>query len=103
MNDAGAHADIWSQLQLLALSGGAGAAFRAAFAPRQEWKRRVIQGCAGALSAVFLGGIAAGIINALIEVGPYAYLGAGFLMGSGGEMAVRAVQNKVFGPSDSAK
>lgn len=101
MNDAGAQADIWGQLQLLALSGIAGGAFRAAFAPKQEWKRRVVQGLLGAVSAVFLGGIVAGIINAFVDVGPYAYLGAGFIMGSGGEMAVRALQDRLFGkPSD---
>ena len=97
MNDPGANADIWSQLQLLALSGGAGAAFRAAFAPRQEWKRRVVQGLAGAVSAVFLGGACAGFINAMVDVGPYAYLGAGFIMGTGGETAVRAIQDRVLG------
>ncbi len=100
MNDAGAHGDIWGQLQLLAVSGIAGGAFRAAFAPKQEWKRRVVQGLFGAVAAVFLGGIVAGIINAFVDVGAYAYLGAGFIMGSGGEMAVRALQDKLFGEAD---
>jgi hypothetical protein len=31
----------------------------------------------------------------------YSYLAAGFIMGSGGEAAVRAIQNKAFGKSDS--
>jgi hypothetical protein len=97
MSQTGVQPDIWSQLQLLAISGVAGGAFRAAFAPKQEWRRRVVQGLAGAMAAVFLGGAAAGFINHIVDVGPYAYLGAGFLMGSGGEMAVRAIQNKAFG------
>lgn len=100
MSQSGVQPDIWSQLQLLALSGIAGGVFRAAFAPKQEWKRRVVQGLAGATAAVFLGGAAAGFINHIVDVGPYAYLGAGFLMGSGGEMAVRALQDKVFGKPD---
>lgn len=97
----GAHADFWSQVQLLAFSGVAGGVFRAAFAPKQEWRRRVVQGLAGAMAAVFLGGVAAGFINAMVDVGVYSYLAAGFLMGTGGEAAVRAIQNKAFGKSDS--
>ena len=97
MNDASANGDLIGQLQLLALSGVAGGAFRAAFPPKQEWKRRVVQGLLGAVSAVFLGGACAGFINAMVDVGPYAYLGAGFIMGTGGETAVRAIQDKVLG------
>jgi len=100
MSQSGAHADIWSQLQLLAVSGVAGGIFRAVFAPRQQWRRAIVQFFAGAVAAVFLGGAAAGLINAIVDVGPYALLAAGFLVGSGGEAAVRALQNKLFGPSD---
>lgn len=88
--------EIGTQLQLLAIAGVAGAMFRAAFAPEQEWKRRVVQGVFGAVSAVFLGGLLAGVIDNFVDAGPYAYLGSGFIMGSGGEMAVRALQNRIF-------
>lgn len=97
MNQPAVDADIWGQLQLLAISGVAGGLFRAAFAPKERWKRRLVQGLFGAVSAIFLGGVVAGIIGAFIDVGPYAYLCAGFIMGSGGEAAVRALQNKLFG------
>jgi len=100
MNDHGVPADLWSQLQLLAVSGVAGGVFRAAFAPKERWKRRVVQGLFGAVAAVFLGGVLAGVITAFIDVGPYAYLGAGFIMGSGGEAAVRAIQNRLLGSQD---
>ena len=101
MDQPAVDADFWSQLQLLAISGVAGGVFRAAFAPKQRWKRRVVQGLFGAVSAVFLGGVLAGIIAAFIDVGPYAYLGAGFIMGTGGEAAVRAIQNRLLGTPDA--
>jgi len=92
-------AELGNQLQLLAASGVAGAFFRAALAPEKEWKRRIIQGIAGAFSAVCLGGLVAGVINAMFDAGAYAYLSAGFLMGSGGELAVKALQDKLLGGS----
>lgn len=88
---------IWDQLQLLAVSGVAGAFFRAVVAPEKEWKRRVVQAMAGALSALFLGGLVGHGVEALTNAGPYAYLSAGFVMGSGGEFAVKAVQDRILG------
>lgn len=96
MNDNN-NPDLWTALQLLALSGVAGAFFRAALAPEQQWKRRVIQGVAGAISAIFMGGVVASVINTFVEAGVYSYLAAGFVMGSGGELAVKAIQDKFFG------
>ena len=105
MAQPGSIGDLWSeignQLQLLAISGVAGALFRAAFSPEKEWKRRVVQGVFGAVAAIFLGGVVAQIINAFVDAGPYAYLTGGFIMGSGGEMAVRALQNKLLGRPDA--
>ena len=89
--------DLWTALQLLAVSGVAGAFFRAALAPEQQWKRRVVQGIAGAGSAIFMGGVVASIINQFVDAGVYSYLAAGFVMGSGGELAVKALQDKFFG------
>lgn len=89
--------DIMTALQLLAVSGIAGAFFRAALAPEQQWKRRVIQGIAGAMSAIFIGGVVASMINSFVDAGVYSYLAAGFIMGSGGELAVKAIQDKFFG------
>lgn len=89
--------DIFTALQLLAVSGVAGAFFRAALAPEQQWKRRIIQGIAGAMSALFMGGMAASVINSMFDAGVYSYLAAGFVMGSGGELAVKALQDKFFG------
>lgn len=85
------------QFAALALSGIGGAYFRAVVAPEQEWRKRVVQGIAGALSAIFLGGLAAHFINAIADAGVYSYLAAGFLMGSGGEVAVKKVQDKLLG------
>lgn len=88
---------IWDQLQLLAVSGVAGAFFRAVVAPEKEWVRRIVQGVAGAMSAIFLGGLVGHAIDAVTSAGAYAYLSAGFIMGSGGELAVKAVQDRFLG------
>jgi len=93
--------DIVNQLQILAVSGVAGAFFRAIVAPEKEWRRRIVQGLAGAVSAIFLGGILGHFVNQVVESGPYAYLAAGFIMGSGGEVAVKAIQDRVLGGKKS--
>ena len=82
------------QIALLLFSGVGGAFFRAVLAPEQHWKRRVVQGIAGALSAVFLGGVLGHIINSITGAGILSYSAAGFLMGSGGEVAVKAIQDR---------
>lgn len=92
--------EIGEQVQLLALSGGAGAVFRTLISPEKRIARRVVQGVAGALSALFLGGVLASIIDAIVHAGAYAYLASGFIMGSGGEMAVKALQDRLLGAAD---
>jgi len=92
--------NLWEQLQLLIISGGAGAVFRTLISPEKQWKRRVVQGVAGAISALFLGGVLASVIDSITHAGAYAYLAAGFIMGSGGELAVKAIQDRFLGPKD---
>ena len=82
------------QLSILAFSGVAGALFRAVLAPEEKWKRRVVQGATGALSAIFLGGVVGHMIDEFTGSGITSYLAAGFLMGSGGEVAVKALQDR---------
>lgn len=89
-------ANLKEQFALLAFSGMAGAFFRAVLAPEEQWKRRVVQGIAGALSAIFLGGVLAHVIDTMTGAGLLSYLAAGFLMGSGGELAVKAMQDKMM-------
>ncbi len=89
-------ANMKEQLVLLAFSGVGGVLFRAVLAPEEQWKRRVVQGIAGALSAMFLGGVLAHVIDAMTGAGVLSYLAAGFLMGSGGELAVKAMQDRLM-------
>jgi hypothetical protein len=89
--------ELWSQISVLAVSGLAGAAFRAIVAPEKNWKRRIVQGAGGAISAVFLGGILGHMLDDLTGAGFYAYSAAGFVMGSGGESAVKALQDRILG------
>lgn len=84
------------QLAMLAVSGIGGAYFRAVIAPEQEWRKRVVQGIAGALSAIFLGGIVAHFVDAVANAGIYSYLASGFLLGTGGEAAVKKLQDKLI-------
>ncbi len=89
------------KLMLLGLAGIGGAFWRAAIAPEKEWKRRCAQGIAGALSAVFLGGVLATLLMQVFPAGgDWVWLASGFLMGSGGEVAVRAMQNKLLGAQE---
>lgn len=87
---------VKDQLSLLAFAGVAGAFFRAILAPEVEWKRRIAQGVGGALSALFLGGFMAQITNQVFDTGPYSWLAWGFIMGSGGEVAVKYVQDRIM-------
>lgn len=87
---------VRDQLTLLAFAGVAGAFFRAILAPEVEWQRRVAQGIGGALSALFLGGFMAQVTNHMFDTGPYSWLAWGFIMGSGGEVAVKFVQDKML-------
>ena len=89
--------ELWGQISVLAVSGLAGAAFRAILAPERKWKRRIVQGAGGAISAVFLGGILGHMLDNLTGAGFYAYSAAGFIMGSGGEGAVKALQDRFLG------
>ncbi len=100
MADQGGLAELFSsmrdQVVLLTFSGVGGAFFRAVLAPEEHWKRRVVQGVAGALSAIFLGGVLAHVIDTMTSAGLLSYLAAGFLMGSGGELAVKAMQDRLM-------
>lgn len=87
----------WDQLAMLGVSGLGGAYFRAFIQPEPNWQKRVGQGLAGALSAIFLGGLVAHFINVIAHAGVFAYLAGGFLMGSGGELSVKALQDKILG------
>ncbi len=106
MEDFGALVSVWKELRsnvyLLGLSGVAGACIRVLFAPEGQMKRRMVQGLGGAVAAVFLGGPLAHIINIISDSGAYAFLASGFLMGNGGELAIRAMQDRFFGRSDQS-
>lgn len=92
--------EVWDQIVMLGISGAGGAYFRAILAPEQKWNRRIVQGVAGALSAIFLGGIVGHIIEGATGAGAYSFLAAGFLMGSGGEVTVKAIQDRFLGKSN---
>ncbi len=89
-------AKMKEQIALMAFSGVGGALFRAVLTPKEPWKRRVVQAIAGALSAMFPGGVLAHVIDAMTGAGVLSYLAAGFLMGSGGELAVKAMQDRLM-------
>lgn len=98
-----AASDLYDQLSLLAISGVAGSFFRAILAPEKKVGRRIVQGIAGAMSAIFLGGIVGHVLNSMTGSGVYSFLAAGFLMGSGGEVAVKKIQDKILGKEDADK
>lgn len=89
--------DIGAHVQLLAVSGIAGALIKALLAPSGAWRRRAVQAIAGVFSAIFLGAFIAGIVDGWTSNPALAYLASGFICGVGGEEAMRLVQHKVFG------
>lgn len=89
---------IGSDIQILAMSGAAGAFVRALVSPEGQIKRRIIQGVGGVASAIFLGGALSNIIGSMFAVDSLnAVLASGFLMGVSGEVAIKAMQDKIFG------
>ncbi|KRS17541.1 hypothetical protein [Roseovarius indicus] len=84
------------QVSALLLSGAAGAYVRAVFAPEASWRRRILEGLAGAFSAVFLGGLVGHVLQDITGGGTWAYLAAGFIMGEGGIAAVRGFRKFLF-------
>ncbi len=84
------------QISALCLSGAAGAYVRAVFAPQASWKRRLAEGFAGALSAIFIGGLVGHMLDRFTDSGVWAYLAAGFVMGEGGIAAVRGVRKLIL-------
>ena len=84
-------------IKALVISGAGGAFVRAVYAPESSWRKRAFEGAAGALSAIFLGGVVGHVINMVTDAGTYAYLAGGFIMGEGGIAAVHAVRRKFLG------
>jgi hypothetical protein len=94
---------IKEQVILLTVAGIGGGFFRAILAPEKKIMQRVVQGVAGALSAIFLGGLMATMTNSVIEGGHWSYLAWGFLMGTSGEVAVKMAQEKMMGASSGRR
>lgn len=85
---------------MLAISGAGGAYFRAVLLPEKHWARRIVQGVAGVLSAIFLGGVVAHGLNSIVDTGPFAWLACGFILGTAGEAGVKVLQEKILGKSN---
>ncbi|PZX19828.1 hypothetical protein LX81_00291 [Palleronia aestuarii] len=83
-----------TEIGALFLAGAAGAFVRAVYRPEPSWTRRLLEGLAGALSAIFLGGLVGHVIDATIGGGTWAYLAAGFLMGEAGIAGVQALRKR---------
>lgn len=95
---------IPERLLLLGLAGVCGALLRAVTNPEQKIVRRLGQLAAGIASAVFLGGVVADIMSAVIDFEEYStpFMAAGFVLGWGGIQAISAVQDKILSGSKGA-
>lgn len=85
------------QISALAMAGAAGAYVRAIFVPESRWARRIAEGFAGALGAIFLGGLVGHLLDRITGGGAWAYLAAGFVMGEGGLAAIQAIRKSIIG------
>ena len=89
-----------NEVSALALAGAGGAYVRAIFSPEPRLARRGTEGFAGALGAIFLGGLVGHVLDRLTGAEAYAYFAAGFLMGEGGLAAVQRVRKFIFDKVD---
>lgn len=91
--------ELRDQIVILGIAGIGGALLRAVLAPEAHWKRRLVQGGAGIVSAMFLGGAVADLIATLgiVKLQSNAWLASGFIMGYGGEIAVKKLQDRLIG------
>ena len=89
--------ELWSQISVLAVSGLAGAAFRAILAPERKWNAGSSRAPAAPSRRSFSAACSAICSINLTGAGFYAYSAAGFIMGSGGESAVKALQDRILG------
>lgn len=87
--------EMQRQLTQLSLSGVVGAFVGAVFFPERSWQRALFRGVASTMSAIFLGGGFAHLILSVLDIGEYAYLASGFLMGTSAELFVRKIQSRV--------
>lgn len=93
--------DIGSNIQLLAIAGVCGAFLKAVVAPEGRWRRRAVQGFAGVLSAIFLGGFLGSLIAPFADQAAFAYLASGFVCGTAGEGGIALVQRRILGKGKS--
>lgn len=95
--------EMLKQLAVLGISGVAGTCYRAIMNPEGPWRRRLVRGAGGLLSAVFLGGALGIVIDSITGAGLWAASAAGFLMGSMGEEGVKVIQDRWLGKKDAAE
>lgn len=91
---------IWSEvgenIQVLGVAGLCGAFIKALLAPEKLWKRRAVQAIVGLFAAIFLGGFIGSLVEPFVTVAAYAYLAAGFVCGTAGEVAISFAQRKML-------
>lgn len=88
--------NVPDNISALFIAGAAGAFTRAVYVPEPSWKKRILEGIAGAMSAIFLGGLLGHWIDSAFGGGVWAYCAAAFIMGEGGIAAVHTVRSIVF-------
>lgn len=96
MNDfAALFKEVGANIQILGIAGICGAIVKAITAPEKRWRRRAVQGIAGAAAAVFLGPLVAHMLESFVDQKVYAWLAAGFICGYGGEAMISMLQNRL--------
>ena len=92
--------EVGANIQVLGVAGFAGVFIKGLLAPEKHWKRRAVQALVGLFSAIFLGGFIGSLIEGFVTVPAYAYLAAGFICGTAGEVAITFAQRKIFPGED---
>lgn len=93
---------VCAYVQVLAISGLAGSIFRTMLPLKGKLKDELSKVLVAPLAAIFFGSALARFINVVTDTGIYAYVASGFIVGTGGEVAVKAARGKLHGNADKS-
>ena len=93
--------EVWTgisaNIMVLAVAGAMGALMDAWQSPVAEGRSRLSRAVKAFMSAIFLGGFFAGLVDGFVSNPFYAYLASGYICGHAGPAAVRMARRKFFG------
>lgn len=87
------YASTLDHLLILGTAGVAGSFVNATFFPRENWRLRIRQGVASAITAMCIGGLLGAIVNGLTGQEFWSFVACGFVAGFGPREVISAIQS----------